>query len=357
MTPSFQPCGRATLIGSQPLTDHVEAFGLIMKHTPDIPTWAQLPVYRQEGMVPQFMEGMPGLVQSGERFWVDTAAPDFDDQMLAFFESYLSLETARVGWDTSCFTLNARTAQGFFTMLESVTAAPKAPAAVKGQITGPITFCMSLKEADGRAIFYNESLRDAAVKLLAMKAAWQARTLAVLGCPVIVFIDEPSLAGYGSSELISVSKEEISACLQEVIDAIHGYGGLAGVHVCANTDWSLLFDVPLDVVNFDAHGYFDKLILYSGALKNFLESGRLLAWGLVPTVGADIIAGTTVETLWADWCQKSGQVAALGIDPDRVRRQALITPSCGTGSLTPALSQRVLMLTQELSERVQASCK
>lgn len=356
MTFPFQPCGRATLIGSQPLTDHAEAFGLIMKYTPDIPTWAQLPVYREEGMVAQFMEGMPGLVQSGERFWVDTNAADFDDQMLSFFETYLSLETSQP-WDSSCFALNARTAQGFFTLLESVAAAPRAPAAVKGQITGPITFCMSLKEANGRAIFYNESLRDAAVKLLAMKAAWQARTLGALGFPVIVFIDEPSLAGYGSSELISVSKEEIGACLQEVIEAVHRHGGLAGVHVCANTDWSLLFDAPLDVVNFDAHGYFDKLMLYDAALKRFLESSGMLAWGLVPTVGADTIAETTVERLWADWCKKSEQIAALGIDPDQVRRQSLITPSCGTGSLTPALSQRVLMLTQALSERVQASCK
>jgi hypothetical protein len=355
MTPPFQPGGRATLIGSQPLSDHGEAFGLIQQYTPDIPTWAQLPIHKQEGMVSQFMEGMPGLVQQGERFYVDTTDRNFDEQLLAFFETYLSLGASQPNWDTSCFALTPGTAQGFFTLLQSVKAMPEAPLAIKGQITGPITFGMALKQQDGRAVFYNEVLRDAAVKLLAMKAAWQVRALSTLGRPVILFIDEPSLAGYGSSELISVSKEQIGACLQEVIDAIHTHGGLAGVHVCANTDWSLLFDSAVDVVNFDAHGYFDKLILYGEVLKRFLDSGRLLAWGLIPTVGSETIEQATVETLWADWRAKSEQVAALGIASDCVRRQALITPSCGTGSLTPELSRRVLMLTRQLSERIQAA--
>jgi hypothetical protein len=103
--------------------------------------------------------------------------------------------------------------------------------------------------------FTTRSLRDAAVKHLALNARWQIRTLAGPGCPVIIFIDEPALAGFGSSELISISKEEILACLQEVVDAIHADGALAGIHVCANTDWSLVLESGADIVNFDAYTY------------------------------------------------------------------------------------------------------
>jgi hypothetical protein len=130
---------------------------------------------------------------------------------------------------------------------------------VKGQVTGPITFCTGVKDQDGRAIFYNEGLRDAAVKLLALNARWQIRTLSGPQRPVIVFIDEPALAGFGSSEMISISKEEILACLTEVVDAIHADGGLAGIHVCANTDWSLVLESGADIVNFDAYAYFDRV--------------------------------------------------------------------------------------------------
>ena len=33
-------------------------------------------------------------------------------------------------------------------------------------------------------------------------------------------------------------------------------GGLVGVHVCANTDWSLVLDSSADIVSFDAYALF-----------------------------------------------------------------------------------------------------
>ena len=57
----FQPRGLPVLIGSLPLTDHVAACQLVWEHTPQIPLWIQLPAHKEEGMVAQFMPGMPGI--------------------------------------------------------------------------------------------------------------------------------------------------------------------------------------------------------------------------------------------------------------------------------------------------------
>jgi methionine synthase II (cobalamin-independent) len=227
--------------------------------------------------------------------------------------------------------------------------------AVKGQVSGPITFCTALKDRAGRAIFYHDGLRDAAIKLLALKAAWQVSKLKSFGVPVIIFIDEPALAGYGSSELISISAEQISASLEEVIAAVHAQGGLAGVHVCANTDWSLLLNSSVDIINFDAYGYFDKFILYGEQIRTFLNSGRYLAWGLVPTLRREEVAAVNLEILWQLWQSQSKRIAELGIDEKTLRRQSFITPSCGTGSLPRDAGQKVLVLTQALSQRIRES--
>jgi len=352
MRDQFQPDALAMLIGSQPLKEHKEATRLILEHTPEIPNWVQLPAYKHEGMVDQFMAGMPGLVRAGDHNYVDLAAADFDDQVLAFFEEYLGVVGQERDWDQTRFVLKPEVAPGFFSLLDALDVHGDKLKALKGQVTGPITFCTALHDQDKRAIFYDDGLRDAAVKLLALKAAWQAKILGRRGVPVIIFIDEPALAGYGSSELISISREDIGACLQEVIDAVHGQGALAGVHVCANTDWSLLLDSEVDIVNFDAYGYFDKLILYAGQLKRFLASGRFLAWGLVPTLQADQIEAATVETLWQGWNDKIQQLEDKGMDAAAVTAQAFITPACGTGSLTPELSRKVLELTRDLSARI-----
>jgi methionine synthase II (cobalamin-independent) len=348
----FKPDGLAMLIGSQPLRDHKEAARLVFEHAAQIPSWVQLPVYPQEGMVAQFLSGLPGVVVEEARHFVDTTRSDFDDEMLAFYEAYLAVCEPNQSGDPSRFALTPQVAPGFFTLLDALDTSADDLRAVKGQVTGPITFCTGLHDQEGRAIFYNDALRDAAVKMLALKAAWQARKLARAKVPVIIFVDEPALAGYGSSELISISREDISSCLQEVIDAIHAQQAMAGVHVCANTDWSLLLTSDLDIVNFDAHGYFDKLILYAEQLKRFLASGRFMAWGLVPTLKAEQIEAETVESLWQGWNEKIQQLGEKGMAAATVKDQSFITPACGTGSLTPELSRRVLELTRGLSARI-----
>ena len=355
MTMQFQPNCRPMLIGSIPMNDHRAASRLIMDHTPAIPVWAQLPAFPHEGMVPQFLPGMPAVVEQGGKTYIDTAADAFDASLLAFFEAYMAASEAPDELSGSRFALTEATGKGVAALLDTLTGLTDPPVAVKGQVTGPITFCTGVKDQDGRAIFYNETLRDAAVKHLALNARWQIRTLSGPGCPVIIFIDEPALAGFGSSELISISKEEILACLTEVVAAIHADGGLAGIHVCANTDWALVLESGAEIVNFDAYAYFDRFILYGDQIRKFLADGGFLAWGIVPTLKPEEIERETVESLYAGLLARFEQVEALGFARETILQQSFITPSCGVGSLSLDLATRVLTLTRDLSEIIRAT--
>lgn len=355
MSQTLKPNCLPLLIGSLPMDDHRAASRLIMDYTPRIPLWVQLPVFAQEGMIPQFLTGMPAVVEAGGKFFIDTAGDSFDDSLLAFFEDYMLLSEHPDRLSGSRFALSDVTAKGVMALLETLTRIETPPVAVKGQVTGPVTFCTGVKDQDGRAIFYNETLRDAAVKHLSLNARWQIRTLSGPGCPVIIFIDEPALAGFGSSELISISKEEIMACLEEVVDAVHAEGGLAGIHVCANTDWSLVLESGVDLVNFDAYAYFDRFILYGAQIRKFLEAGGFLAWGIVPTLEPEVIEQESVDSLYAALLERFRQVESLGISQATLRAHSFITPSCGVGALSQDLAKRVLSLTRDLSARVRES--
>ena len=60
---SFEADCQPVLIGSLPHLDHGAAVKLIFDHTPQIPIWPQLPHYRNEGMMLQFLPGLPGITQ------------------------------------------------------------------------------------------------------------------------------------------------------------------------------------------------------------------------------------------------------------------------------------------------------
>jgi methionine synthase II (cobalamin-independent) len=352
VTKVFQANGLATLIGSLPLADHKGALDLILEYMPEIPIWAQLPVHREEGMMVQFTPGLPGLCRENDNLFVHAGNEAFENELLRFYEDYMAVSEGSIDLENSRFALKEDTAPGFFTFLKRLQTCDLAPVAVKGQITGPFTFCTGIADQEKRAIFYEPQIQDAAVKLLAMKARWQVERLAQFQKPVIIFFDEPGLAGFGSSEFTSISREAVGQCFEEVFEPVHQAGGLAGVHVCANTDWSLVLDSSADIVSFDAYAYFDRFILYPDQIKAFLESGKFLAWGIVPTLSVEDLEKETTASLVGQFEDKLKQVEALGIDSHQLINQSLITPTCGSGTLSIDLAKKVLKLTREISQEI-----
>jgi methionine synthase II (cobalamin-independent) len=352
MIPRFEGNCLPCLIGSLPLTDYVQAAGLVWEHTPEIPLWVQLPKVPGERITQQFAAGMPGLAEEDGRAFIDTAHPRFDENLLNFYEEALALEGAAAGLDRSRFAMAPDSAKGLFELIAQALRRTPPPLAVKGQIIGPVTFGTSLCDRNGKAIFYDHQLRDASVRLLALRARWQVRRLSALGRPVLLFIDDPAVTGFGSSIYIGLSREDICQALGAMIDAVHVEGGLAGVHVCANTDWTLILESAADILSFDAYAYFDPFVIYRDAIRRFADRGGLVAWGLVPTLSPEDLERETTDSLFAQWRLKSDQVVRLGIDRQRLIAQSLITPACGMGTLSVELALKALRLTRELSERI-----
>ncbi len=350
MPPKFSANGLPLLIGSLPLHSHAEGVKLVFEYTPEIPLWVQLPTFKEEGMISQFQPGFPGISVKATKSFIDTSSPSFDKEIIEFYEDFMAVDEKEVNLSESRFALDRNTAGGFFAFTEHLRSLSRRPAAVKGQITGPITFGLGLCDQNGKAVFYDNQLRDVAIKLLAQKARWQVKMLSEFGSCIIIFLDEPALAGFGSSAMISVSREEVAACFDEVIGTAHDAGGLVGIHVCANADWSLILESEADIISFDAYSYFDKFMLYPDHVKRFMEAGKILAWGIVPTLNGDDIEKETAESLVARWEAQSGALEALGFDKSEILAQTLITPACGTGSLAIELANKVLTLTRQVSD-------
>jgi methionine synthase II (cobalamin-independent) len=296
---------------------------------------------------------MPGLATKENKVFFATAEPDFDAAFMSFYEHYLqAIEMAEMPLEDP-FGISPHYARGFHAFLEILTKITYNPAALKGHITGPITLATSITDQEGKGAYFDSRLREVVVKTLSLKARWQIHQLRRFGSPVIVFIDEPSLAAYGSSAFLGISEEDVKADIQEIVELIHAEGGLAGLHCCENTDWGLLMRTDIDILSFDAYGFFDRLVLYARDLADFLNRGKVLAWGLIPTGSADDITAETASALADRWHSYVKELSSSGIDPQSVFSQSLITPSCGTGSLSPELAERVMELLGSASEILQ----
>jgi hypothetical protein len=346
----FKPRFLATGIGSMPFTDPGQAVEISLARLSDAPFWPQLPkIDLNEQMEVQYSEGMPCAVIDREkgRMFFDTAG-DYSEAFAAFYEAYMkAMDPADGDGDCSALAIGPEFSRGipaFEKMLR--TKSGKLPF-VKVQTTGPCSFALTVVDENKRAIYYNDEFRDVVVKTLAMKCRWQIRKFQPYAERVICFIDEPILSAFGSSTYVSVKREDVVAHLRECIEAIHADGALAGIHCCGNTEWSILIDAGADIVNFDAFGFGETIAMYPEAVKILFERGGALAWGVVPTSNA--IREQSVDGLVSHFEGLIGHLASRGIDRRMIAERAIVTPSCGTGSMEPGDAEKVFEMTQALS--------
>lgn len=339
----FNPKGMASGIGSFPHKNASAACELILRTIPEMPVWPQLSkIDFREQMEVQFSEGLPCVVldDAKQRMYFETSGEPTRD-LEQFYE-------ACVSENLEYFKISADFSRGIYAMEEILSQKHLPPAKLfKSQVTGPVTFGLSIVDEKKRAIYYNEVFRDVIVKGMAMKARWMLNKFKPLGLDQLCFIDEPILSAFGSSTYVSVQRADVVSYISEVVQAIHKESALAGAHCCGNTEWPILIDAGVDIISFDAYGFGETIGYYPEQVKKFLESGGALAWGIIPT--SEKILQETPGSLIKKLEDMVKNLAGKGIDENLIWEKCLLTPSCGTGSLSEELSEKVFFYLSEVS--------
>ncbi|MFA5362506.1 MAG: hypothetical protein WC335_04580 [Candidatus Omnitrophota bacterium] len=337
--------GLATGIGSLPYDDVDQALDSIFSYFHEIPFWPQLPKRDpREGMVSQFIEHIPcmkwfqdGIVFDARRS--DKELEDFYDRLIAVDTEYFQISRAF-----------ASGLHGFYERLGKMDLSRIT--GIKCHITGPFTFAASVKDENGAALLHNPVFMQVIIKALTMKALWQIKLFKKFNKKIIVFLDEPYLGCFGSA-YTPVNREEVVNGLAEITESIKAEGALSGVHCCGNTDWSIFTDVKtMDIINFDAFGFLDRVLLYADSLKLFLQRGGMLCWGIVPT--QDFSAGLTADDLLKKIESGLGVLEKKGLPAKTVLENMLLSPSCGLGALDTDAPKKIFSLLSKLSSRVRA---
>jgi hypothetical protein len=330
MFQSFNTTG----IGSLPHTDPVEACRIVLDSV-DIPFWPQLP-HRSflESMVPQYSEGFPFIRIEGD---LVRLVPGEEQEVTEFYEGIAG---------NAAFPISKEYSAGFHAFLEILDKQNLRFDSIKGHITGPLTFALSVTDDNKRPIYFDDELRELTLELLKGKARLQIDALRKFADNVMIFVDEPILTALGTSTYIGVNNDDALRMLREIVGYIKEYGGIAAIHCCGRADWPLALSSGIDVFNFDAYDFWDTLSMYPEDMKDFINKGGFIAWGVVPTTEKikDATLGELKEKL------ESGltSLEKAGVPGEKLRKQSLITPSCGTGSLGTDDAMKAFSLLKDL---------
>jgi hypothetical protein len=341
---SFSPACLPIARGPLPHTSAAQALALLLRATPLLLAWPQLPQrsFREQSYA-QAAAGFPGLVYDGveERVYVERALLDREIDWLSL--AYLK-------GDASYAALAADDASGLHELVRLPPQSLK-PRAIRGHVVGPMSLGVQLTDEQQRPLAYDSMLLEALAQHIHLRAMWQEQQFAERAPEWLLCLDEPFL-DVVESPFFPVRWDDAQALIERVFEGVHGCRAIASGGAVA---WDRVFETSVELVVVDAYDHAASL-LASERLPEFLERGGLVAWGIVPaTEGA--LASESVASLAARVDQIFDALAERGIDRTALPGASLVTTSDGLALLPVSAAERALGLLADVSAELRQRYK
>lgn len=221
---------------------------------------------------------------------------------------------------------------------------------VKVQAPGPLTLAAQVELANGhRAITDGGALRDLAASLAEGVKTHRADLARRLDTPVVVQLDEPSLAAAVAGRLTGVTALSPVAAIDEAVattlldDCAETIGGEVMVHSCASDlPWNVLQRSRITALSVDCTAVEPADYDQIGA---YLDSGRTVVMGLIPPLAPP--RRPAVEELAAAVAAITDRI---GFPRSVLTRQVGISPVCGMAGATSAWARTAMGLAGKVGE-------
>lgn len=233
---------------------------------------------------------------------------------------------------------------GFRAFLE-VAAERRYAGPVKWQFVGPLSVGVALVRAGADPDLAFEVAAAAVTAHLTALAA--AVDTAVPGGAQIVVLDEPFVDGLLGPDFPVPPDLGIDLLSSAMASVEHR--AVVGVHTCADSETTALLEAGPGLLSLPVS---TSVVPMVPLIERFLQGGGWIAWGAIATEGPIGVTSTRswhqLSTVWCELVQR-------GCDPERLRRQSILTPQCGLGSHSPVVAERVCRSLRDVSRSVRSA--
>ncbi|MBT3363642.1 MAG: hypothetical protein HN929_07675 [Chloroflexi bacterium] len=306
----FQGNCQTTAMGIMPHKDVGQALELCLSL--DIPYWPQLPNFSYyEDMYAQISEHFPGVSIDTKGEKVNFSFSQFEQQLEDYSARMDNPATYELSEDYSAVyhKFLALNLAGY--------------SAIRGQVTGPVSFGFRVVDENSKPIIYRDDVRDLLFDFIKGKVNVQYDQLVKKNPNAFVWFDEPGL-GWVFSGMSGYNDVEAKKDYHNFLDGIKGPKAL---HLCANVNLPYLLSMGIDILSFDA---FQIMVMpkgYAQAVADFMKDGGIIAWGIVPTdsTSLDQQSPDSVVKLLLNYWTVVADNADISIE--QIARQSLLAPA------------------------------
>jgi hypothetical protein len=260
-------------------------------------------------MYVQALEHFPGITIDADQRRIFFELPRFYEELPSYLEKAEDPETFRL---TKEFSLV------YHRFLEKdLSSYP----AIRGQMISPISLGLKVVDQDQKPIIYHDEVREVLFDFVQNKVNAQLSELRRKNPRAFVWVDDPGLgliftafSGYNEVQ----AKGDLDGFLA-------GLQGPRGIHLCAKPDWDFLLRSKIDILSFDSFSCGTVIVNYP-SLREFLERGGVISWGIVPTY-TELLERETVDSLLGMLETFWTALIVRGVGRDTLLRQSLLAPA------------------------------
>jgi hypothetical protein len=232
--------------------------------------------------------------------------------------------------------------------------------AIRGQITGPVSFGFKVMDESFKPIIYNDEVKTILFDFIQKKVNLQYQELRKKNPNAFVWVDEPGL-GYVFSGLSGYNDQQAK---KDYSDFIQGLEGPKGLHLCADVNLPYLLELGIEILSFDAFqiGFMPKE--YAQSAAEFLKKGGIISWGIVPTESSVLSIQTPekLASVLSDYWNIISETTGLSLE--QIAAQALIAPArcclkdiaiemsgqCGIPNIEEQIVEKAFTFLSEISQ-------
>ncbi len=306
----FRAACQTTAMGIMPHTSVARALRLALSL--DIPFCPQLPnLSFYEDMYAQTSQNFPGIVIDPDARKISFNTARFEEELINYSRRLELPETFALSGNHSVVYPRF--------MAEDL----RSYCAIRGQVTGPVSFGFRVVDENQRPIIYNDNVRGLLFDFIQRKVNTQCSQLKEKNQRAFVWLDEPGL-GWVFSGLSGYSDIQAK---QDYRSFLAGIEGVKALHLCASVNLPYLLEPGVELLSFDAYQIDTMPRGYAESVARFVRNGGVIAWGIVPTDSTNLGKETPeslAKRLLDYWEVVSGNT---GLSIKQIAEQALIAPA------------------------------
>ena len=215
--------------------------------------------------------------------------------------------------------------------------------AVKTQATGPVTLALGLLAAGhpGRGLL--DCVTTGLIDYVDDHISTVASSLP--GAEITLVFDEPGLSGLLVPGF-PISASDAREALRITIEAAPVR---AGVHCCADTDWSVVTAAGASLISWDVNALGAAFADHAEALAGATWAGTRFIWGVVPTQTQPIPSDLEIRLQ-----RIVGRLVMSGAKMAGLLDGAMFSPACGLAGLTEGQAEIVARTVVEIAGELAA---